>query len=173
MVSVTISKLCVIRFWILHNALPKSALSWEFHYIYFLFRSNSATAPELYMHLYWYVCASYNGICLDMFVYVIWSNFWLHFISVLLYYISTVYGLLFHLFFHCIVVTFAFLIIFLGTLFLSLLRYVSLLHIIYSLVVLHLGYIAVNISCILFVMPLFTSSFNCIQKSILIYSCLN
>ena len=37
-------------------------------YISSLFRGDSSTAPELYLCLYWYVCASYNGVWIDTFV---------------------------------------------------------------------------------------------------------
>ena len=94
LVTVTISMLCLICLCILNYALPKSALSWGFCYIYFQWRVYSSTVSELYLRLYWYVCASYkccfidmfahliNGICVVMFVYVIQYNCWLYFILV-------------------------------------------------------------------------------------------
>ena len=71
LVTVTISMLCLISLWILHYMLPKYFLSWEVCYIYFLWIIHSTTAPELYRRLYWYVCAYYNGVCVDMFVHLI------------------------------------------------------------------------------------------------------
>ena len=62
MLVVTISMFYVINSCILHHALPKSLLSWEVCYIYFLFRSDYSTSPELYMCWYLYVYASYNGV---------------------------------------------------------------------------------------------------------------
>ena len=63
--------LCLIHFRILQNALPDSALSWEFCYMYFRWSIYSSTAPEWYLIFYWYVCAYYNGVCIDMFVHLI------------------------------------------------------------------------------------------------------
>ena len=51
-------------------------------YIYSLSRGNYSTAPELYLCLYLYVYASYNGVCIFIFVYVIQSNCWIYFILV-------------------------------------------------------------------------------------------
>ena len=51
--------------------------------------------------------ASYNCVCIDMFVYVIQSSCWLWFILGILSYISPMYGL----FSHCIVFTFTFVLI--------------------------------------------------------------
>ena len=78
----------VIRLWILHHALPESVLYWKVCYIYLLFMSDSSTTPGLYLHLCWYVFASYNGIYIDMFVYVIQYNCWLCFILGISPYIS-------------------------------------------------------------------------------------
>ena len=72
--------LYVIRLCILQYALPKSVFYVVVCYIYFLSRCDSSTAPELYMRLYLYVCASYNGVFLDIFVYVIQYNCWLYLI---------------------------------------------------------------------------------------------
>ena len=66
--TVTISMLFLIRLRILQNDFPKSALFWGFCYIYLRLMICSDTAPLLYMCLYWYVCAYYNGVCIDMFV---------------------------------------------------------------------------------------------------------
>ena len=68
MVTVTISILCLICLRILKNALPESSLSWELCHIYFRWSIYSATATKLYLCLYWYVFASYNGVCIYMFV---------------------------------------------------------------------------------------------------------
>ena len=102
MVAVIIPILYAIFLQNLHYVLPESILSWEVCYIYFRFRSDYSTVPELHMRLYLYVCASYNGVCIYMFVYVIQYNCWLYFILGILSYIYPMYGL----FFHCIVVTF-------------------------------------------------------------------
>ena len=69
--TVTISILCLILSCILHYDLPKSALSCEFWYLYFGWIIYSATASELYLRLYWYVCAFYNGVCIEIFVHLI------------------------------------------------------------------------------------------------------
>ena len=60
--------------------------------------------------------------------------------------ISSIYGL----FFHCIVATFIFLFIFLWILYLFLLLHVGVLRTIFSLVVIHLGNLAMHTSCIWF-----------------------
>ena len=52
MEAVTISMFYVIGLLILHYALPESFLSLEVCYVYFLFRSDYYTEPELYLHLY-------------------------------------------------------------------------------------------------------------------------
>ena len=83
--AVIISMLCFIHLLILHYALPDSALSWKFCYIYLRWRIYSNTAPELYLFLYWYVCASYNGVCVDMFVHIIMVSVFLCFC--ILYYL--------------------------------------------------------------------------------------
>ena len=57
----------MIHLWILHHTILESVLYRKVCYIYLLFRSDSYTAPELYLHFYWYVCASYNGVCIDIF----------------------------------------------------------------------------------------------------------
>ena len=67
LVTLTISMLCLMRSCLLLNALPESSLSWEFCYIYFWWSFFSATAPELYLCLYWCVCASYNSVCVVIF----------------------------------------------------------------------------------------------------------
>ena len=103
---------------------PKSVLYWKVHYIYFLFRSDYSTSHELYMSFYWYVCASYNGVCIDMFVNIIQFNCWLYFILGIFSDISPMYGLLFH----CIVVKFITVLICLWILYLCLLQYVDVLH---------------------------------------------
>ena len=52
METVTISMLCLIRLRISKNNFPKSALSWEFCYIYFWRGIYYATETELYLRLY-------------------------------------------------------------------------------------------------------------------------
>ena len=49
------------------------------------YRSDSATAPELYLILYWYVCASYNCVWIYMFMYVFQkicccTSYWIYFL---------------------------------------------------------------------------------------------
>ena len=161
--------LYVICLCILRNVFSEHFLSWEVCCIYFLFMSDSDTAPELYIHFYLFVCASYNGVWIDMFVYVIQPNYWLYFILVIVSYLSLMYGL----FFHCIVVTFTFALICLWMLYLCILQYVGVIHITYSVVVLNLGNIAVHISYIWFVMPFLPSSLTCTHKSGLTYHSLN
>ena len=139
----------VIHLCILYNALPESFLYWKVCYIYLLFRSDSSTKPELYLHLYWYVCVSYNGVCIDIFVYVIEYNCYLYFILVILSYISPIYVLLFH----SIVDTFIIVLTCLWIIYIYLLRYVGVLHTICSSVVLHPGKIVMIISCIWFLCP--------------------
>ena len=48
--------------------------------IYFLSRGDSFTATELYLSFYLYVFASYNGVCIVMFMYATQYNFWLYLI---------------------------------------------------------------------------------------------
>ena len=169
MLVVTISMFYVINSCILHHALPKSLLSWEVCYIYFLFRSDYSTSPELYMCWYLYVYASYNGVWIYMFVYGIQYNCWLYLILGIFYDISPMCGL----FFHCIFVTFAFLLICLWMLYIFLLVYVDVFHTICSLVVLDIGNLVMHISCIWFVMPFSPFSLACIHKSWLTSLCLN
>ena len=69
--KVNISMLCLICLRILQNAFPESALYSEWCHIYFWWSIYSATLPELYMCSYLYVCESYNGVCIDMFVHII------------------------------------------------------------------------------------------------------
>ena len=69
--AVTIYMLYVIRLWTLHFVLPKSVLNWKFCHIYLLSSGDYSTAPELYVRLYLYVCESYNGVCIDIFVHII------------------------------------------------------------------------------------------------------
>ena len=76
--EVTLSMFYVIRLCILHYDPPKSVLNWKVCYIYFLSRSDSYTAPKLYMYFYLCVCESYNGAFTDIFVYVIKSNCWIY-----------------------------------------------------------------------------------------------
>ena len=123
----------VIHSLILHNTLPDSFL-FEI-YIYILFKSDSTTSPALYLYIYWCVCALYTGVCIDMFVYVIKSTNRLYFILGVFFYISPVNGL----FYHCVVVTSAFVSIYLWTLYLCLLWYVYVLHTIYYLILIRLG----------------------------------
>ena len=122
--AVNISMFYVIRLCILHYALPECVLYWKVCHIYYLFRGNSSTAPESHLCLYWYVCASYTGVYIDVFLYVIQYNSWLYFILGIFYYISTMYGL----FCHCVIVTYAFVLICLWMLYLCSLQYVCVLH---------------------------------------------
>ena len=66
---------------------------WGFYYIYLLYRSDYDTTPALHLCLYWYFCASYNGLCIDMFVYYIIYSFWLYLILGVFFYSSTVLSL--------------------------------------------------------------------------------
>ena len=47
---------------------PRVCLVLGIFYIYLRWRIYYATAPELYWRYYWYVCASYNGVCIYMFL---------------------------------------------------------------------------------------------------------
>ena len=133
------------------------------------FRGKFVTQRALYMHLYLYFCESYNGVCIDMFVYVVQPNFWLYLILGILTYISPMYGL----FFHCIVVTFTPVLICLWMVYICLLIYVGVIHTIWYLVILHISNIIMHIYCIWFVIPLSPSSLTCINKSGLTPLCLN
>ena len=97
---------------------PGVCIHWEVCYMYFLFSGDSSTAPEIYLYLYLYVCEPYNSVCIDMFAYVIKSNFWLYFIFIFSY-ASLMYGL-FH---RCVIVTSAFILLFLWILYLCFLWY--------------------------------------------------
>ena len=116
----------------------------------------------LYMSLYWYVCAYYNGVCIYMFFHLIT-------VSVLLY-LCMLYNIIFGytlswyfflyppvhgLFRHCVIVTSVFVLICLCILYLWLLIYVCVLRTIWYLVALHLGNLVMHIHFILFVMPFF------------------
>ena len=142
--AVNISMLYVISLCILHYAPTDSILYWKVCYIHLLFRDDYFTAPELYLNFYWYVFASYNGVCIDMFVSIIKYNFWLYFILGILSYIFTIYGL----FFQFIVVTFTILLICLWMLYICLLRYVGVINKIFSLVLLRHEKLVMHISCI-------------------------
>ena len=124
--TVTISILCLIYLRILHNVIPKSFLSWEVCCMYLLWWYYSTTAPELYMSFYSYGRSSYNGVCIDLFVYVIQSKCWLYFILGILSYISTMHGS-FH---HCIILTYEFTLICLWILYLCLFQYVFVLYLV-------------------------------------------
>ena len=78
--AVTIYRFYVILLCILHYELTKSVLNWKLLYIYFLSRGDSFTATELYLSFYLYVFASYNGVCIVMFMYATQYNFWLYLI---------------------------------------------------------------------------------------------
>ena len=82
-------------------------------------------------------------------------------------YVSPMYGL----FFQCIFVKFIFL--FSLMLYIWLLRYVFVLHTIFSLFDPHLGNLVMYISCILFIVPLSPSSFTYIHNSGLTHICLD
>ena len=166
---VTMFMLYVIHLCILQNALPESDFSWEVCYIYLLFRRDSPTAPQLYLSLYWYVCSLYNVVCVDMFVYVIQYNCWLYFILGFFSCISPMY----RWFFHCTVIKFTFLLLRLWLLYLCLLRYFVVLHMIFSLVVIHIDRTLIHIYFIWFVMPLLPSALTFSQKIGLTSPCLN
>ena len=118
-------------------------------WVWFFFGSLLYIFPvqEWFCHCNWIIStfvliffASYNGVCIYMFVYVIQSNCWLYLILVILSYISPMYGL----FFHFIFITFAFLLICLWMLYMCLLRYAGVLNMLCPLVVYKLG----SFSCI-------------------------
>ena len=155
----------VIRLWSLHTAFPESILTWGFCYAYYLCISDSSTSPILYLRLYLYVFVSYNGVCVDIFVCVIQYNNWLYFILVILFYISPMYCLLFY----CIVITFVFVFKCFWMLYLCLMQYFVVLHTILSLVVLRIGKLFMNISCIWFVITLLPWVLTLIHKSVLTY----
>ena len=98
-------------------------------------------------------------ICIDIYVWIdIFVNFIpyncrLYFILGIFSYISPIYGL----FSHCIVVTFIFVLIFFWMLYLCLMQYAGVLHMVWCLVVLHIGNLVMQISRIWFVMQLLTS----------------
>ena len=128
-------------------------------WVWFFFGSLLYIFPvqEWFCHCNWIIStfvliffASYNGVCIYMFVYVIQSNCWLYFILVILSYISPMYGLLYS----CFVIASAFVLIYLWRLYLCLPRYICEFYSIYSLIVIHLGELILNISCIWFIMPL-------------------
>ena len=112
------------------------------------------TVQEWLFHCTWiisaflvrYDCTSYNILWVHMFVCVIQYNCWLYLILEKISYISLMYGL----FIHCTVVTFTIVLICLIFLYLSLLRYVGVIHRIFYFVVLHIGKVFVNIFCIYF-----------------------
>ena len=147
MVVVTIYMVYVILLWILHYALPEYFLYWKVCYIYYLNSSDYATAPVLYLCLYWYVCSYYNGVLIDTFVYVILYNHRFYFILGVWFYIAPVHGL-FH---HYIIVTYVLVFICLWMLYPCFLWFFCVLHKIYSLVVLHIGNVVMHIFCIFFV----------------------
>ena len=171
--AVTIYIYYVIRLCILHYALPKSILHCKVCYIYFLSRGDYFTAPELYLHFYWCVCASYNGVCIDMFVNLV--TVYVFLCLCMLYYLIFGYNPYWYfvlyiypvhgLFLHCVILTSVLVLIFLCMLYLWSLWYVCVLHTIFSLVALHLGDISMHISCILIVMPFFPSSLTYIHIS--------
>ena len=85
------------------------------------------------------------------------------------FYIFSVHGS-FH---HCIIVMYVFVLICLWMLYLCLLRYVFLLHIICSLVAPHIGNRVTHISCILFVIPFLPYALTYIHNIGLTNLCLN
>ena len=109
-------------------------------YISSLSRVDSSTAPKVYLNFYSYVCSSYSGVCIDIFVHVIQSTGWLYFILGIFFYISPVHGLLHHY----TILTSDFVLIFLWILYLCLLWYVCVPHNIYSLVVVQFGSLVMN-----------------------------
>ena len=149
----------VIRLYILHYALPKSIFHWKVCYIYFWWSIYSSTAPELYMGLYWYVFASFNGVCIDMFVHTIIVSLLLY--MCMLYNIIVVYTSSWYFSIYCEWVIpplrhcyICFCVNMFWMLYLWLLKYVCVHHMIVSLVALHIGNIGMHISCIIFVVPL-------------------
>ena len=151
----------VICLYILHYALPETVFYWKFCYMYILFRSDSSTAPELYMNLYWCVCVSYNGTGIDIFVYVLKYNGWLYLFLGISPHISPFHGL----FYHWIIITSTILLIRLWVLYICLLWYIGLLHTICSLVVLHPRKLVIHVFFVWFVIPLLPSSLACMNKS--------
>ena len=83
------------------------------------------------------------------------------------FYISPVHGLVYH----CVVVTFAFVLICLWILNLCLLKCFCVIYMIYYLVLIHIGRLVVYITW--FIIPLFTYSLNCIHNSGLTNICLD
>ena len=75
----------------LHYALPKYVFNWKFWYICFLLSSYYSTASGLYLRFYWYFFSSYNGLFIDMIVYVVQYNCWLYCILDIFLYISYVW----------------------------------------------------------------------------------
>ena len=108
-------------------------------------------------------------LCIDMFVYVIWYTFLLYFILGILFYISLVHGL----FYHFIIVISLSVLICLWMLYPCFLWYVGVIYRIYSLVVLHIEKIVINISRIWFFMPLSPSLLTCMHNSGLTPLCFN
>ena len=111
-----------------------------------------------------HICA-----CIDMFVYVIQSNFLVVLHLGYLFYFSPVHGLLYH----SIIVASDFVFICLLMLYPCLLICVGIIYTIYSLVVIHLGNIVIHISCIWFVIPFSPSLLACMQKIRLTSFCFN
>ena len=138
--------LVLIHLCTLHRPLPEYGLSWYFCDKYFLKMSDFSTAPLLYLLLYWYGCEYYTFLWIDKFVHFILPTNWLHSILINFFYIFPLHGL----FFHCIVLTFEFVLRCLWMLYICLLRYFCVLHNIYSLFLLHLGNHVMNIYWILF-----------------------
>ena len=137
------------------------------------------------LHLnYIYVCIVmfvhfYNGACIDMLVHLIMVyvllcicmlyNLNVGYTSYWCFILYPVYGL----FRHCVIVTSVFVLSCFLMLYMWLLRYFCVLHMIFSLVALHLGNIGMHSYCILFVVPLLPSSLTYIHDSVLINPCFN
>ena len=144
---------------ILHNSLPESVLYSKVCYTYFLYTGDSATTTALYLHLYQYVCAWYNGVCIYIFVYVIKPTNRVYFVLGVLLYISPVNGL----FYNRVFLTHAFVLLCLLILYHCLLWYVCVIHMIYSLFVIHLSKRVMYISW--FIISLFSSLLIYIQNN--------
>ena len=128
-------------------------------YIYLLCRSDSATVPELYLHLYWYIYALYTVLCIDMFVYVVNYTNCLYLtlgacsISFLWMDYSTTMSSWHLRLYQYVCENYIY----------GLLQYVCVLHIIYYLVVIHIGKRVLYISW--FIIPLLKSLLTCIHNS--------
>ena len=148
MATVTIYMSYVILLPILHYVLPKSILYWENCYIYSMCIGYSTTVPISHLSMNWYVRVFYT---IELLILLHLGYF---------LYISPVHGL----FYHLIIVTYAFVFICLWMFYPFFLQYVCVTYTIYSLFVLHLGRIVIHIYCKLLVMPLPPFLLTCIHN---------